>query len=293
MDVGVVGLGAMGSPIAQNLARAGLRVAGFDIDPARLDALTSAGGYALDSTEALARDCPVILTVLPTPAALEQVTAAIARGALGREEPPVVAEMSTFSIETKTRARDELAADGIVMLDCPLSGTAVQAAVGDLVIYASGDEPAIDRCFPVFERMARGVHRLGAFGTGTRTKLVANLLVAIHIVSAAEALVLASAAGLDLPRTLRALTDGAGTSRMLEVRGPMMLAAGGEPPSMTLRLFEKDEILIQALSDSLGVPVPLFETATRALRQAAANGFAESDTSAVFRSLAEVAGRPS
>lgn len=287
VDVGVIGLGAMGAPIAANLAAAGLRVTGYDVDPTRTDRLSACGGEARSSVEALAAEAPVILTLLPSAAALDEVTAAIGRGAFGRSTPPVVAEMSTLSLAAKHRAREALERVGITVLDCPLSGTAVQATAGDLVIYASGDETGTERCQAVFERMARSVHRLGTFGTGTRTKLVANLLVAVHIVSAAEALVLARAAGLDLDRTLAALTDGAGTSRMLEVRGPMMVGAHFDNPSMTLRLFAKDESLIREFAAALGVPVPLFEDASRLLRRASDGGHKDQDTSAVYASLVD------
>ena len=287
IDVGVIGLGAMGGPIARNLVAAGLRVAGYDLDYSRREALATSGGEVYASVEALAAEAPVILTLLPSPAALEDVTAGIARAVGGCSEKPVLVEMSTLSEATKQRARDALEPLGVAVLDCPLSGTAVQAVAGDLVIYASGDDADIDRCQPVFSRMARGVHRLGPFGTGTRTKLVANLLVAVHIVSAAEALVLARAAGLDLDRTLAALTDGAGSSRMLEVRGPMMVDETFDAPSMTLRLFAKDENLIREFAAALEVPVPLFEDASRVLRRAANEGRAEQDTSAVYASLAD------
>jgi 3-hydroxyisobutyrate dehydrogenase-like beta-hydroxyacid dehydrogenase len=194
--------------------------------------------------------------------------------------------MSTLATDDKERARVVLEAAGVTMVDCPLSGTAVQAAAGDLVIYASGDDAALDRCDRVFTGMARRVYRLGPFGTGMTTKLVANLLVAVHIVAAAEALSLAQAAGLDLDRTLDALTGGAGTSRMLEVRGPMMVDRAFDSPSMTIRLFGKDEQLIRDLATELHVPVALFEDASRLLRRAEAEGHAEQDTSAVFTILA-------
>jgi putative dehydrogenase len=286
-DVGVIGLGAMGGPIARNLVNAGLRVAGYDLERSRRDSFGAAGGTVFESVEALAVEAPVILTLLPSPWALEEVTGAIGRGADGRRDRPILAEMSTLSEAAKQRAHDTLESGGVPVRDCPLSGTAVQAATGDLVVYASGDDAAIDSCQPVFSRMARSVHRLGPFGTGTRTKLVANLLVAVHIVSAAEALLLARAAGLDLVRTLEALTDGAGSSRMLEVRGPMMAGASYDPPSMTLRLFAKDEGLIREFAAALSVPLPLFEDASRLLRRAAEEGRAEQDTSAVFASLAD------
>ena len=283
-QVGVIGLGRMGGPIAANLVRKGSSVSGYDLDPARTTELEASGGIPRASVAGVAAQASVILTLLPSAGALDQVVTDLCiAGTDGRgTERLVVAEMSTLAEATKRAAHDRLAEAGITMLDCPVSGTAVQAAAGDLVVYASGDDTAIERCLPTFERLGRGVHRLGAFGMGTRTKLVANLLVAVHIVSAAEALALASAAGLDLERTLGALIDGAGTSRMLEVRGPMMARAEYDPPSMTLRLFQKDEDLIHAFAGSLGVAVPLFDEASRELRGASAAGHAEHDTAAVF-----------
>ena len=105
---------------------------------------------------------PVILTLLPSPEALADVTKAVEVGSDTRTDKPIVAEMSTFSEATKLQARDALLSSGVVALDCPISGTAVQAQAGDLVIYASGDDDAIDRCAAVFSGMSRGVHRLGA-----------------------------------------------------------------------------------------------------------------------------------
>jgi 3-hydroxyisobutyrate dehydrogenase-like beta-hydroxyacid dehydrogenase len=290
-DVGVIGLGVMGGAIARNLVRAGLSVVGYDIEAARVAAFASAGGSPCPSVEDLAAVAPIILTVLPSPAALASVVDAIIV-AVTRRAPgdvPIVVEMSTLAEADKHAAADRLTSVGVTALDCPVSGTGVQAEHGDLVIYASGDDAAIDRCERAFGAMSRRVVRVGPFGVGMRTKLVANLLVAVHIVAAAEALNLARAAGLDLPDTLAALVDGAGTSRMLEVRGPMMVDPTAEPPSMTLRLFAKDEQLIREYASSLGVELSLFEQASRLLRRAADTGRAEQDTSAVYFSLVDEA----
>jgi putative dehydrogenase len=289
VDVGVVGLGVMGGAIARNLVLAGLSVVGFDVDVSRMSAFEAAGGSPCGSVQALAALAPVILTVLPSPAALETAVAAIAEGAARRrpEDRPVLAEMSTLAEADKRAAAERLRAVDVAVVDCPVSGTGVQAERGDLVIYASGDDAAIDRCERAFGAMARRIVRVGPFGVGMRTKLVANLLVAVHIVAAAEALNLARAGGLDLPDTLAALVDGAGSSRMLEVRGPMMVDPTAEPPSMTLRLFAKDEQLIRDYAASLGVELPLFEDASRLLRRAAAEGRQEQDTSAVYFSLVD------
>jgi 3-hydroxyisobutyrate dehydrogenase-like beta-hydroxyacid dehydrogenase len=285
----VVGLGVMGGAIARNLVRAGLRVAGYDVDASRMAAFTTAGGSACSTAEELAAVVPLILTVLPSPAALESAVAAISTGVLrrGSGDRPAVAEMSTLAEADKRAAAERLREVGVEVIDCPVSGTGIQAERGDLVIYASGDQETIDRFSTAFAAMARRVVRVGPFGVGTRTKLVANLLVATHIVAAAEALNLARVGGLDLPDTLAALADGAGTSRMLEVRGPMMVDPSSEPPSMTLRLFAKDEQLIREYAASLGVELPLFEEASRLLRRAANEGRQEQDTSAVYFSMVD------
>jgi putative dehydrogenase len=285
--VGVVGLGAMGGAIARRLVAHGSVVVGVDPDPARRTALEAAGGTCVGSVGALVGRAGLVLTLLPTADALHEVVAELADaggGAMG--EGSIVAEMSTLALEAKVAARDRLASVGVAMLDSPLSGTAVQAERGDLVVYVSGDADVAARCEPVFRHVARSVIFMGPFGTGTKTKLVANLLVAVHIVAAAEALVLAEQAGLDLPSTLEALMAGAATSRMLEVRGPMMVARAFDPPSMTVRLFRKDLALIDDFARSVGAPAPLLETATAWYRTALEEGRAEQDTAAVFAALA-------
>jgi 3-hydroxyisobutyrate dehydrogenase-like beta-hydroxyacid dehydrogenase len=288
-DVGVIGLGTMGGAIAKNLSRAGLRICGYDVDAGRVAEFEAAGGVACIAAENLAAIVPLILTSLPSPAALDSTVSAIAVGVERRPagDRPLVAEMSTLAEADKQAAADRLRLVGVPMIDAPVSGTGIQAERGDLVIYASGDDASVDQFEATFNAMARRVVRVGPFGIGMRTKLVANLLVAVHIVAAAEALNLARAAGLDLPETLAALVDGAGGSRMLEVRGPMMVDPGSEPPSMTLRLFAKDEQLIREYAASLGVEATLFEEASRLLRRASNGGRQEQDTSAVYFSLVE------
>ena len=137
--------------------------------------------------------------------------------------------------------------------------------------------------------MSRSIHVLGEFGAATRTKLIANHLVATHIAAAAEALLMARLAGLDMDATLAALTDGAGSSRMLEVRGPMMVGRSYEPASMRLELFLKDLGLIESLAASLGAPTPLFTEVAVAFRAAAAGGESARDTAVVHEWLSRMA----
>src|SRR5438045_1195571 len=153
-SIAIIGLGIMGGAIARNLIAAGFRVGGFDIDKGRA-AAAAASGAALRGSAAEAGDgADLVLTSLPSVAALDETAEALA----AKQRPGlIVAEISTFPIEAKERARDRLAAAGIVMLDCPLSGTGAQAVTRDLALYGSGDEAAYARCRDVFAEFARAL----------------------------------------------------------------------------------------------------------------------------------------
>ena len=138
---------------------------------------------------------------------------------------------------------------GKILLDCPLSGTGAQAAVKDLVVFGSGDEAAFERSRPVFEGMSRVQRYLGAFGNGSIMKYIANLLVTIHNVSAAEAMVLGMKAGLDPAVIYDTLADSAGSSRMFQVRGPLMRDNHYDNATATIRTHLKDLSVISALRD--------------------------------------------
>ena len=237
------------------------------------------GIRAATSVEALANDTPVILLCLPNVAALDQVAAALVK------RGSIVAELSTLPLDAKMAAHDRLAAKGVVLLDCPLSGTGAQAVTGDLSVFASGDEAAWNVCAPFFKDFARVTHYLGAFGNGTKMKFVANLLVAIHNVAAAEAVLLGLKAGLDPATLVKVAGSGAGASRMLEMRGPMMVADTFTPATMKMDLWQKDMNLIAEFAAQLGVKTPVFDATAPLYEEALAIGLGESDTAAVFEVL--------
>jgi 3-hydroxyisobutyrate dehydrogenase-like beta-hydroxyacid dehydrogenase len=285
--VGIIGVGIMGSAIARNVAKSGLSVVGYDPDPARMALLAEIGGRPLGSAAEIAAASDVALTSLPSVKALDETAAAIAASA---RPGLVVAELSTLPIEAKERARDRLASAGVPLLDCPLSGTGAQAVTGDLVVYASGDRAAFEKAEPVFARFARLTRHLGAFGNGSRMKFVANLLVAIHNVASAEAMVLGMKAGLDPATIVELVRDGAGNSRVFELRAPMMVANRYEPATAKITTFQKDVEIISEFAAGLGSPTPLF-SATLALYAAAAKaGRGNEDTAAVCAILEEMAG---
>jgi 3-hydroxyisobutyrate dehydrogenase-like beta-hydroxyacid dehydrogenase len=286
-SIGICGLGIMGSAMGANLVRAGFKVAGYDPLPRARRALVRAGGRALRSNGELARRCEIVITSLPSAAALE----ATARELAGRARRGLlVIETSTLPIEAKERARRVLAAAGATLLDCPLSGTGAQARTRDLAVYASGPRAAVHRCAAVFEGFARAHYYVGAFGAGSKMKFVANLLVAIHNVSAAEAMVLGRKAGLDPALVYTVVGAGAGSSRMFQVRGPMMVAGDYSDATMKVEIWQKDMSIIADFARSLGCPTPLFNASAPLYTAALAAGRGKQDTAAVHAVLGDMAG---
>lgn len=287
-SVGILGLGIMGSAMAANLLHAGFPVIGYDPLAACLRRHRRAGGTVAGRTRDVARAAGILITSLPSAAALSQVVGEIL---LSGKPEQIVVETSTLPIAVKETARRRLAAGGIVMLDCPLSGTGAQAKTGDLVVFGSGISSKYRKIVPVLQGFSRSQYYLGKFGNGSKMKFAANLLVAIHNVSSAEAVILARKSGLNAALAVKVLGDGAGASRMLQVRGPLMARRSYLPATVTNETWKKDMKIIGAFVRQLGSAAPLF-TATKAIYKAAmAQGLARQDTAAVCAVL-EKRGRP-
>lgn len=285
--VGVIGLGIMGGAMARNLLAAGWQVSGYDPDPAAAAALAADGVAVQPDVAAAARAAPVLMTSLATPAALHATAAAIAAAGVPRR---VVVEASTMSLEDKQAFASALQGAGHVALDCPISGTGAQAVTRDLVVYASGDPAEIAVLRPFFAGFTRAVHDLGAHGNGSRMKFVANLLVAIHNVAAAEAMVLGIKGGLD-PRQLAELVSaGVGTSRVFELRAPMMAANDYANATMKVSVWQRDMAVIGAFAASLGAATPLLSATVPVYDSAMATGHAAHDTASVCAVLEAMPG---
>jgi putative dehydrogenase len=285
----MIGLGIMGSAMSANLVKGGFEVFGYDIVPAARQRLRAAGGKPCRSAAEVAKRCEIVVTSLPSSAALAAVAREVAAaGVRGR----IVVETSTLPLEDKLAAQRVLAAAGVTALDCPLSGTGAQARTRDLVVYASGPKAAYARCRRVFDGFARAHHRVGPYGDGSKMKFVANLLVAIHNVSAAEAITLARKAGLDPLQVYRVVGDGAGGSRMFQVRGPMMVAEDYSDATMKVEVWQKDMAIIGDFAAALECPTPLFSASAPIYTAAMASGHAREDTASVCAVLGEMAGLP-
>ena len=279
--VGVAGLGIMGGAMSANLVKAGFEVRGYDIAASRRAALKRAGGKPVSSLAGLKSE--VIITSLPSADALHAVVAQL-------KHKCVVVETSTLPIEEKVKARDALKRKGITLLDCPLSGTGAQAKTGDLVVFASGDRKAFGKAKSIFPGFSRAHHYLGEFGNGSKMKYVANLMVAIHNVSAAEAFALGMKAGLSPKAIYDVQANGAGSSRMFQVRGPMMVAGRYDDVTMKNEVWQKDMKIIGEFAAQLGVPTPLFNASAAVYSAAMAQGYARQDTGAVCAVMEKMAG---
>jgi L-threonate 2-dehydrogenase len=290
LTVGFVGLGAMGSPMSRHLIEAGWTVFGTDPSATARRRFVDNGGTVVESPADLAERAPVVVTSLPSAEAVFEVLAG--GSGLGCGIRPdaelAVLETSTLAPADKLRARDHAQSAGIRLYDCPVSGTSAQAENKDLVAYLSGpDDADRSQVLRVLDDMTRRTFDVGSFGAGTTMKLVANLLVAVHNMAAAEALVLAGRSGLDLGVVLEAIGSGAGSSRMFEVRGPLM-ARGTFADEVTAKVdvFAKDLRAIGDLARSVASPTPLFAATEVFYRAAQAQGRGGQDTACVYDLLA-------
>jgi 2-hydroxy-3-oxopropionate reductase len=287
VKVGIVGLGLLGHAVASRLVAAGHRVVGYDTVPARVDALKALGGEAASSTAGLAAAVDTVCTVLPSLPIVESVILG-AGGVVASSRPgTTVIQMSTISPALTERLALDVTARGLGFLDCPISGTSGMVERGQGIIFVGGERALFDRWQAMLECVLPRAVFIGRAGQAMTLKLVANLLVALNSAAAAEALLMVKRAGLDQALALEVLTAGAATSRMLEVRGPMILREEF-PAQMKLDLFMKDLHLIQDAARAVGAPLPLTDVAERLYATVAAGGHGGEDLAVVVRALEQM-----
>lgn len=289
--VGVVGVGLLGSAVSGVLLKAGYPVVGYDVVPERVTALVAEGGRAAGSAAEVARQAGAVFTILPTLASVEEAIAG-PRGVLeGAGTDTIIIQMSTISPDLAVRMEKAARARGVAFLDAPVSGTSSMVARRDSVVTVGGDRAAFERCLPVLEALAKRVHHVGACGMGSYLKLVTNLIMGLHGVVLAEGLTLARRAGLDLTQTLEILSQGAAASKILDVRGPLMVE-GRFDPLMKIDLFLKDIRLMLEAGQGLHVPLPLAGMMQQLYTAAMAGGQGKEDLSGIIRLYETMAGLP-
>jgi len=252
--VGLIGLGIMGRGMAANLLKAGFEVCVWNRTASRAEALVVAGATQATDPASLARRCEMIITCVSDTPDVEQVILGEGGVLEGAARGTLVIDMSTISPEATRGIAKRLQERGIHMLDAPVSGGSEGAARGTLSIMVGGEAAQVERAMPYFEAMGKTITHVGGVGAGQTVKLINQILVVVTMLGVGEALVLAEAGGLDLEKTLAAVSGGAAGSWMLSNRGPQVIKRDWRP-GFTIDLQQKDLRLVLEAGKSLGVPM--------------------------------------
>ncbi|GAP62058.1 2-hydroxy-3-oxopropionate reductase [Ardenticatena maritima] len=253
--VGFIGLGIMGRGMARNLLKAGFDLCVWNRTPEKMQPFAEAGARTATSPADLAAQSDIIITCVSDTPDVEAVILGENGVIHGARPGALVIDMSTISPKATQRIAAALAERGIHLLDAPISGGSEGAERGTLSIMVGGEAEQVARAMPVFQAMGKKITHVGGHGAGQMVKLVNQILVVINMLAVSEALVFAQAGGLDLEKTLEAVTEGAAGSWMLSNRGPQVIARDWRP-GFTIDLQQKDLRLVLQTADELGVPVP-------------------------------------
>jgi len=256
MQVGFIGLGNMGNPMAHNILRAGFALTVHDLRPAAAANLLDDGARWAETPAAVARQAETIILSLPGPPQVESVMLG-ADGVLAGLQPGATwIDMSTTSRQLCLRLADEVRERGAHALDAPVTGAVDGAQQGALTIFVGGDAAVLERQRPLLKTMGETIFHAGPLGAGLAAKLLTNLLWFIHAAALSEGLVLGARAGIELPVLWEIIKSSAGNSWVAEHDTPSVFG-GDYDPSFTLDLCCKDLGLIHDLGSELDVPLEL------------------------------------
>ena len=282
-SIGVIGLGIIGSALSKHIHLSDFQVMGFDIDDQKVQAAIANG---VESTKKLANIIEfseVLITCLPSNKSLDDTVNYLIKN--NCDSVKIIIDTSTLSLDCKERNKTALNKIGVTLLDCPISGTGKQAEDADIVIYASGNENSYETVLPLIRSFSRECFYLGDFGNGTKAKLIANLLVAIHNVASAEAILLGKKTGIEMETLFNVIASGAGSSKIFELRAPMMIEQEYQPATMKMSVWEKDLDLIKELVDSYGTDAPLFNLTKELYQKAHDLDLDDEDTASIYEIL--------
>ena len=277
--VGVIGLGKMGLPIARNLMERGFQVTGYRRSGS--PELKAAGGTEAGSAAEVAASADVLLSIVPTADDVEEIIAG-PRGTLTTLKPGTIhIEMSTIDVDRKGRLRDQVRAKGGDLLDCPISGSPGMVAPRKATTFASGAKHSVDIVKPVLDAISGPWIYTGAFGTGAQMKYVANLLLAVHTVAAAEAMALARRSGLDLQLVQKTLDDSIASSAIWRQRGPLMAERSWTPAPGPISTLHPILEQIEEHAGRAGLSTSVFAAAKEVFDKALADGWGDLDIASV------------
>ncbi len=287
--VGFIGLGIMGRGMARNLLKAGFPLRVWNRTAARMDELAADGAQPSASPAELAGQCDIIITCVSDTPDVEAVLLGENGVIAGVQSGALVIAMSTISPQATQGFAEKLGAKGVNMLDAPVSGGSEGAAKGTLSIMIGGDAADVERAMPVFQAMGKTITHVGGTGAGQTVKLVNQILVVGSMQSMAEALLFAQAGGVDLEKTLAAVSGGAGGSWTLSNRGPQLIKRDWRPGFM-IDLQAKDLRLVLDAADDLGAPLPSTALIFQLYRTLQAQGLGAEGNHALVKALERMSG---
>lgn len=283
-NIGFIGLGIMGVPMAGHLLNAGYTVYAYDVVPAQKEKLVAQGARGVASPREAAQHADVIITMLPESAIVEEVVLG-GNGVLGAmKKGAILIDMSTTSITTTKRIAAALEKEGLLILDAPVSGGDVGAMEATLSIMVGGPEEAFQKVLPVLREMGRNITHVGGTGSGQVAKACNQVVVALTIEAVSEALVFAKKNGADPAKIREAMMGGFAQSRVLELHGRRMIERNFNPGGK-VRLHKKDLDIALEVAKEVGVYMPGTALVSQIWNSLSAMGGLDWDHSAIVRAI--------
>ena len=288
--VGFIGLGIMGKPMSKNLLKAGYELVVLDLDKQAQEEVVAAGATTAESPKAVAEQVPLVITMLPNSPHVKEVVLGEKGVIEAARKGLIVVDMSSIAPLVARQVGERLAAEGVDMLDAPVSGGQPKAIDGTLSVMVGGKKDVFDRCYNVMKAMAASVVLTGDIGAGNVTKLANQIIVAINIAAVSEALVLASKAGVEPTLVYQAIRSGLAGSTVLDAKAPLMMDRKFNP-GFRINLHIKDLANVLDTSHELGVPLPLTAAVMEMLQALKVRGMGNCDHGSLvqyYESMANV-----
>jgi 3-hydroxyisobutyrate dehydrogenase len=290
MDVGFIGLGTMGAPMARNVMKKGHRLVVYDTQPAAVQALVEAGARAAATAEEVAASSEVVITMLPDAPDVERVALGANGIVQGIRAGTVYIDMSTIDPATTRKVGAAVAAKGASMIDSPVGKTADAAVSGTLTLMVGGPADVIARVRPVLDCMGTDFFHCGELGAGQTIKLINNLLATSIAEATFEALVTGTKAGLSLDTMISVFKTTMAWSNQLAIAMPKRPLAGDFAPGFMMKLAHKDCRLALQMTEALGIEAPVGRAALASLAEGMQRGLADDDVGALLKLREEPVG---
>ncbi|QDR82488.1 NAD(P)-dependent oxidoreductase [Sporomusa termitida] len=291
MNIGFIGIGAMGKPMAQNLLKsAEVQLYIYDVNAAAMAELAAQGATACPSPRALAAAASVIIMMLPNAAVVESTLTGEQGLLAGGTAGQTIIDMSSVAAGSTKKMAALAQARGIAYIDAPVSGGVAGAAAATLTIMVGGEAAAVQGVLPLLQRLGKKIYHVGASGAGDAMKVVNNLLLGINMAAVAEALVLGARSGLDPRVMLEIIQASSGRSYALEAKAEKFILNNNFAAGFAIDLEYKDLELAMETARSLEIPLPVGALTQQVFAMARAKGLGREDISAVIKVWEEMAG---